>query len=101
MSEKHVQFTQALKEKIKISESLIVPMPAIFETGNHIGQNGSGRQRRSTAERFATFVRDAIDGNAPFTPTPFPDPEDINKWLAEFPDWAGTQPHASRVHLVI
>jgi hypothetical protein len=87
MSDGHREHIEALLKKIDSRESLMVPMPVVFETGNHIGQNGSGDQRRSAAIRFADFVREAITGNAPFTPTPFPDPDGVRKWLEEFPDW--------------
>jgi hypothetical protein len=63
-------------------------MISILETGNHIGQNGDGRQRRETAERFVQFVEDALAGRAPFTPTPFFESKNLSDWLREFPDWA-------------
>ncbi len=71
--------------KIKM-ESLLLPMSAIIETGNHIGQNGDGRQRRSTAQRFLQFVKQAIQGDSPFTPTPlFKDQEALLEWLERVP----------------
>ena len=73
------------------TESLLLPMSAIIETGNHIGQNGDGRLRRSTAQRFIQFVKQALQGDSPFTPTPlFKDHEALLVWLEEFPDWAKT-----------
>lgn len=78
-----------MKKKIEERESLLLPMSAIIETGNHIGQNGDGRQRRSTAQRFIQFVKQALQGESPFTPTPlFKDQEALLQWLEEFPDWA-------------
>jgi hypothetical protein len=77
-----------LRRKIQAAERLLLPMISILETGNHIGQNGDGRQRRETAERFIRFVEDALAGKAPFTPTPFFEPENLSAWLQEFPDWA-------------
>ena len=78
-----------MTRKIEERESLLLPMSAILETGNHIGQNGDGRQRRTTAERFVDFIRQAIRGDTPFTPTPFFEAEPLLEWLGEFPDWAG------------
>ena len=78
-----------MERKIKIrKETLLLPMSAIIETGNHIGQNGDGRQRREAANRFVDFVRAAIRGETPFTTTPFFEPEVIHAWLDDFPDWA-------------
>ncbi len=78
-----------MARKIEERESLLLPMSAILETGNHIGQNGDGRQRRATAEKFVEFIRQAIRGETPFTPTPLVETERLWEWLGEFPHWAG------------
>lgn len=78
-----------MQHKIERGETLLLPMSSILETGNHIGQNGDGHQRRVTAERFIELIQQAIRGETPFTPTPFFDPEQLLTWLREFPDWAG------------
>ncbi|HEX4962011.1 MAG TPA: hypothetical protein VF173_14325 [Thermoanaerobaculia bacterium] len=85
--ENHREIYAQLEQKIK-RETLLLPMSAIVETGNHIGQNGDGRQRRDAANRFVAFVRDAIRGETPFTTTPFFEPEVMQTWLEEFPNWA-------------
>lgn len=84
----HAEIYKEMGKKIK-TESLLLPMIAIIETGNHIGQNGNGNQRRETAKRFVRFVRDAINGETPFTTTPFFESESMQTWLDDFPDWAG------------
>lgn len=76
-----------MKHKVEARESLLLPMSSIIETGNHIGQNGDGHQRRAAALRFVSLVQDAIDGKSPFTPTKFFEPEALREWLNEFPDW--------------
>lgn len=76
-----------LETKVRDRESLLLPMSTILETGNHIGQNGDGRQRRAAAERFVGMIQQAIEGTAPFTPTPFFEPEALLSWLEEFPKW--------------
>lgn len=88
MSDGYAEHRAALEAKVENGESLLVPMPAVLETGNHIGQNGSGGQRRKAAQRFVSFIESAIAGDAPFTPTPFPDVEEMRGWLSQFPDWA-------------
>ena len=83
-------FRSLLHAKMEAGESLLLPMTSVIETGNHIGQNGDGRQRRASAVRFAGFVEKAVAGQLPFAPTPLPDLEDITSLLHEFPDWAAT-----------
>jgi hypothetical protein len=80
-----------MKAKLVRKEQLLLPMTTILETGNHIGQNGNGAQRRQTAQRFVEAVRDAVSGNAPFTPTQFVDAERLLPCLADFADWVGRE----------
>lgn len=68
--------------------TLLLPMAAVIECGNHIAQLGSGGVRRTAAQRFCEQVGNAIDGKAPWTPTPFWDVDALRKWLHEFPDQA-------------
>jgi hypothetical protein len=68
--------------------TLLLPVTTIYETGNHIAQNGSGGQRRQAAQRFVTQVQAAFDGRAPWTPTPLQGPTEMGSWLALFPDYA-------------
>jgi hypothetical protein len=79
----------ALKVKINAREALMLPVTAILETGNHIGQNGDGGARRKAAGRFVEQVRAAIEGRAPFTATAFLDRPKLLDWLTEFAEWAG------------
>ncbi|MEI9892908.1 MAG: hypothetical protein WDN28_03070 [Chthoniobacter sp.] len=77
-----------LERLIEERTTLLLPMAAVLETGNHVAQCGGGRPRRQAAERFCERVKDAIDGTAPWTPTPFWDMEALQAWLGEFPDHA-------------
>jgi hypothetical protein len=77
-----------LRQKLAAGESLFLPMASVFETGNHIGQNGDGTLRRECAQRFVTLVQAALSGKAPFTPIGFPDSAHIQQWIGEFPDHA-------------
>ena len=77
-----------MSRKVERKESLLLPMSTILETGNHIGQNGDGRQRRRTAKTFVDLIQKAIRGETPFTPTPFFEIEALLEWIGEFPDWA-------------
>lgn len=77
-----------LEKLIRRSTILLLPMATIYETGNHIAQNGDGRVRRQKAEQFVNQVRDAISGKAPWTPTPLHGAHKMMVWLEDFPDWA-------------
>ena len=68
--------------------SLLLPMAAIFETGDHITDLSDGRLRRRYAERFRSQVRKALNGEAPWTLIPLPDSEQLYGWLEGFPDHA-------------
>jgi hypothetical protein len=85
---RHDEVVQALKQKIHDSESLLLPMATIFETGNHVAQNGDGSQRRRCAIRFVEQVQRALDGQSPFVPLRFPNKTDVRAWLNEFPEHA-------------
>ena len=82
------EFRSALTAKVKADETLLLPMTTILETGNHIGQNGNGAQRRAAASRFVTQVTLALRGETPFTPTPLLNEEALLEMLGKFPDWA-------------
>lgn len=74
---------------IQRRDTLLLPMAAVLETGNHIAQvAGGGGVRRKVAQRFCDNVSMAIDGTLPWTPTPFWETEDLKGWLSDFPDHA-------------
>lgn len=77
-----------LRQRIERDEWLLLPVPTIVETGNHIAQNGDGRQRRQAAERFVLQVGKALEGSSPFKPTSPMDLDVLRIWLEEFPDHA-------------
>ena len=52
MNAQHAAIHNELKQKIQDGESLFLPMATILETGNHIAQNGDGKQRRKVAAVF-------------------------------------------------
>lgn len=81
-----------LEEHIQNEVTLLLPIATILETGNHIAHINDGRQRRVTAEKFVQLVQQAlgnIEGPAPWTvPQPLLSPEDLQRYLNEFPDHA-------------
>jgi len=68
--------------------SLLLPMAAVYETGNHIAQLPNGGNRRQIAFRFAKQVSEAISGQAPWQAMAAPSIEQVSQWLSEFPDSA-------------
>lgn len=46
--------------------TLIIPIAAVVEVGNHIAQLANGRYRKDRAERFQTFLRASLDGQLPW-----------------------------------
>jgi predicted nucleic acid-binding protein len=77
-----------LRAFIDEGAGLLLPLAAVYETARHIAQLASGGQRRTTAERFVNQVRLALNGEAPWAPTPLPAQPDLADWLTEFPDAA-------------
>lgn len=88
MCSDHRSLVKEFKKRIQTDERFLLPMTTILETGNHIGQNGDGGERRRAAKRFIDLVTQAIHGTNPFTATPFVTPEALVLWLQEFEDWA-------------
>ncbi len=84
----HVETLKDYEAKQKGREQFLVPVAVMIETGNHIAHASEGDVRRSRAEAFVEFVRRALDGTSPFTPTPFPDDAALRSWLGDFPDHA-------------
>lgn len=87
-SQEHSPVIHLMKEKIQGGESLLLPMTSIIETGNHIAQNGDGRQKRTCAEKFIKQLQGAIAGKAPWVPMKPFEIEKFLHWLGEFPDYA-------------
>lgn len=78
-----------LQNKIKGRRtSFVLPVTAIWETGNFIAKIPNGRQRREYAQKFREQVIMSLNGKTPFTARPFPEKTDLLKWLVSFPDAA-------------
>lgn len=87
------RFQDELQTKTANGESLLLPFPALLETGNHIGQIGDGNRRRQLADKLIAWLRDAIDHRAPFVVCRMPTVPDLAVVADAFPEWA--QRHAS------
>ncbi len=77
---------------INRSETLILPLASIIETGNHIAHIGDGRVRREIAKKFALYLRDTADNKAPWSLTNLEwTPDDLRKFADIFPEQAMRQ----------
>jgi hypothetical protein len=84
----HKETLVDLRGKIEEGETLFLPMATIFESGNHVAQVQNGNQRRRLAENFVRYVKQALNGEAPFKPLNFTTPEQMQLWLDDFPESA-------------
>lgn len=76
------------KEAQADGDVFLLPIPVIYETGNHIAQVASGGKRWEVAQGFVRLVRNAFSGEFPFVPTPLQNPDALIEWLDEFPNRA-------------
>ena len=84
----HHEVCEELDEIVDAGANLLLPLAAVFETGNCIAHLGNGRQRRRYSEIFCNQVRMALNGEAPWALIPLPDAEQLVRWLDGFPDRA-------------
>lgn len=69
--------------------TLVLPVATVLETGNHIGQNGDGGQRRRAAEHFRKLVGESLsESGKGFAVAAFPAKDTLLRWLGKFPDYA-------------
>lgn len=77
-----------LRRLIAGKADLLLPLAAVFETGNHIAHVADGRLRRRYAEDFVVQVRAALAAEAPWVVTPLPTREQMGTLLDRFADQA-------------
>jgi predicted nucleic acid-binding protein len=88
-NQEHEKVSQDFHSYEELKFTLLLPMATIIETGNHIAQNGDGNIRRQTAQRFVEEVKAAFQGKSPWTPSQFPQTDEILSWIDHFPELAG------------
>lgn len=76
------------EELVDAGANLLLPLAAVFEAGNHVARLPDGQTRRRHAEKFRDRVREALDGQAPWTVSPLPDTRELARWLDDFPESA-------------
>ncbi len=57
-----------MKQRSKTRDTLILPVTAVIETGNHICHVKDGNERRQAAEKFEEIVLKVVEGKAPWQP---------------------------------
>jgi len=84
-----MEVEEELLSIINRSETLILPIASIIETGNHIAHIGDGNIRRTTAQRFAQYLMDTADNTAPWSLINLEwTPDDLRKFADIFPEQA-------------
>lgn len=73
---------------IQQGDYFLLPLAAVWETGNHIAHLNDGQQRRTYAQKLVEDVLKAFDGNTPYRATHFPERDEFARWLTDFPDAA-------------
>lgn len=87
--DKYMEIEEELIKIITRSETLILPIASIIETGNHIAHISNGNRRREIAWRFAQYLRDTADNVAPWSLINLDwTPDDLRKFAEIFPDQA-------------
>jgi hypothetical protein len=74
------------ESSIKAGDYFLLPLAAVWETGNHIAHIDDGQTRRRYAQVLVTDVTKAFSGEVPYRATHFPEREEFLCWLADFPD---------------
>jgi hypothetical protein len=73
---------------IEQNDHFLLPLAAVWETGNHIADLRDGQTRRTYAQRLIIDVKRAFVGEVPYRATHFPDRNEFLEWLGSFPDMA-------------
>jgi len=81
----HDTIMAQFKEKTVAGVTFFIPLATILETGNHVAQNGDGRQRFACAQNFVVLVEKSLDGESPFKVLQFFNQGELRKWLQDFP----------------
>lgn len=88
LSGDHDACVTAFEERVEAKETFLLPLPVLFETGNHVAQIPDGNRRREWGERFLAFAKPALAGETPFVATPSPSIQEVALWLEDFADYA-------------
>src|SRR5690625_2447458 len=65
-NQRRAQSLKELRDHFDSGNTLLLPLATIYETGNHIAQQGDGRTRRRVSELFVQQVKVSLEGGSPF-----------------------------------
>ena len=85
--DREVVFKQ-FAECIDRHATLLVPLGAVLEVGNHIARISDGNKRWHHAKIFRDQMGKALKGEAPWALIPLPDHKQLVSWLNDFPNSA-------------
>lgn len=88
LNQDHEAIMDEFEELVESGVNLLLPVGAVFETGNHIARLADGRQRRIYAELLKDQVVAALLGSAPWAPLQLPDSQELAEWVKKFPESA-------------
>lgn len=80
-------FAGEFASRTEAGEIMLLPLTAILEAGNVVGQVGNGRVRRELAQKLHDVVARALRPESPFTLTPLPTQTELASDLDGFVDW--------------
>ena len=72
-NQKREQILNEFEERVRCDDLFLLPMATIWETGNHISRLENGSMRWKYAQILAANVQSALNGEAPFRATYFPE----------------------------
>lgn len=84
-------------KRLKQDDHFLLPMATIWETGNHIADLDNGGSRYRFGKLLVDQVTAAVNGDAPYRPTHFPEQQEFLEWLADFPQYAKRSKSAKKV----
>lgn len=85
------------EQRLAAGDHFLLPMAAIWETGNHIAHLANGGLRYKFGAILVEDVRKAVAGETPYRPTHFPDREEFLAWLADFPSHVQRNKSATKI----
>ncbi len=88
-SQNSTQISTEFAVLVELNCTFIIPLVAVIETGNHISQNGDGRLRRESANRFFKTIKQSLNGEIPFRISDFDLTDELKDWLGQFPNDVG------------
>ena len=77
----------ALRDSTVGGAVFLLPLAAVFQTGNHIADLRDDGERRRYAAALQYRVRAALDKREGWAMTPLPDADRVKQWMTAFPQF--------------